>query len=238
MLRVATFNIRHGARVDERVNHRALVQTCAELDADIIGLQEVDSRRVRSSLRNQAALVARHLGYTFVYGTVLRRGPFGRYGNALLARGTLHDVELFPLPRPSARQARGAILARVTLPDLDVSVAATHLQHQSARFNDQPHEAPVQLGALLDMLQRRPLPRLLLGDLNLGLTRAKPLLAAAGFDSVPDLPTFPADRPRITLDYIAAEGLRIVDQEVVPTHTSDHRAVVAVVALDSIGEAE
>jgi endonuclease/exonuclease/phosphatase family metal-dependent hydrolase len=228
VIRVATFNIRHGARVDERVNHRALVQTCAELDADVIGLQEVDSRRLRSSFRNQAALVARHLGYAFVYGTVLRRGPIGHYGNALLVRGAVRDVDRCTLPRPSERQARGAILARVALPGLDISVAVTHLQHHPPHLREQPHEAPIQLRALLDVLQRRPLPRLLVGDLNLGMTRAKPLLTAAGFDSAPDLPTFPADRPRVTLDYIAVQGLHIVESEVVPTHTSDHRAVVAV----------
>src|SRR6187397_1291848 len=92
--RVATFNIRHGAPAGGRVRHGALVQACAALDADVIGLQEVDSRRLRSSFRNQAALVARQLGCAFVYGEVLRRGIFGRYGNALVTRGVPRDVEL------------------------------------------------------------------------------------------------------------------------------------------------
>jgi endonuclease/exonuclease/phosphatase family metal-dependent hydrolase len=209
------------------VDHDALVRTCAEFDADVIALQEVDSRRLRSSFCNQAALVARRLGYNVVYGTVLRAGVFGRYGNALLARGALRDVNLVELPRPSRRQARGAIIARVEFPDLDVTVAVTHLQHHPARLRSQPPEAPLQLQALLDVLKQRPQPRLLLGDLNLGLSRAKPLLTAAGFDSTPGSPTFPADRPRVTVDYIAVDGLRIVESEVMRTHTSDHRAVVA-----------
>jgi endonuclease/exonuclease/phosphatase family metal-dependent hydrolase len=232
--RVATFNIRHGAPPDGRVNHRALVQTCAELDADVVALQEVDHRRARSSFRNQAALVARHLGCSFVYGDVLRAGMFGRYGNALLVRGAILDLDRIQLPRPSARQARGAILCRVELPGLEVSVAATHLQHHPASLRGQPREAVIQLRAVLAMLQQRPRPRLLLGDLNLGLSRAKPLLAAAGFESAPDVPTFPVDRPRVTLDYIAVEGLRIVESVTVPTEASDHRAVVATVAVESV----
>ena len=81
-VRVATFNTRHGAREDDHVDHRSLVQTCAELEADILGLQEVESRHRRTWFRNQAALVARRLGCEFVYGTVIRSG-LGRYGNAL-----------------------------------------------------------------------------------------------------------------------------------------------------------
>src|SRR5215207_1469103 len=110
--RVATFNIRHGAPLDGRVDHRALVRTCADLDADVIGFQEVDDKRLRSSFRNQAALVARHVGAAYIYGAVLRRGIFGRYGNALVARGAIRDVDLMQLPRPSSRDPRGAILAR------------------------------------------------------------------------------------------------------------------------------
>jgi endonuclease/exonuclease/phosphatase family metal-dependent hydrolase len=227
MFRVATFNIRHGAPARGRVNHGALVRTCAGFDADVIGLQEVDSRRLRSAFRNQATLVAHRLGFTVIYGAVLQTGLFGRYGNALLARGAIRDVNLVQLPRPSRRQARGAILARVELHGVDVSVAVTHLQHHPARFRHQPPEAPLQLRALLDILKQRPAPRMLLGDLNLGLSRAKTILDAAGFESVPESPTVPAEQPRVTLDYIAVDGLQIVDSAVIPIDTSDHRPVVA-----------
>ena len=97
----------------------------------------------------------------------------------------------------------------------------------------QPPEAPLQLRGLLEVLTARPRPRILLGDFNLGVGKATPILTAAGYHTVADRPTFPADAPRITLDYIAVDGLRILESNVVPTHTSDHRAVVATVATDS-----
>ena len=229
-MRVATFNIHHGAREGERVDHLALVRTCASLDADVLGLQEVESRHRRTWFRHQAALVARRLGYTFVYGPVIRSWPFGRYGNALLARGAIGDVELLALPRPSPRQPRGAILARVGLPDAEVTVAVTHLQHHARRFAGAPPEAPIQLRGLLDALSARPSPRILLGDLNLGAPNAIPILTAAGFTVAPTAATFPAGQPRLVLDYVAVDGLRVVGSEVVPTLTSDHRAVVATLA--------
>ena len=228
-MRIATFNIRHGAREGERVDHHAVVQTCRDLDADVVGLQEVDNRRRRSSFRNQATLVARSLGYTSVYGPVVRTGALGRYGNALLARGAIREVEFLQLERLSRRQPRGAILARVEFPTLDVTIAVTHLQHHPARLKDHPREAPLELRGLLVALNARPRPRILLGDFNLGPSNAMPILAAAGYHTVADAPTFPADRPRLTLDYIAVDGMRILDYVVVPTRTSDHLAVVATV---------
>jgi len=229
-VRVATFNIHKGAPEAGRVDHDALVETCASLDADVLGLQEVESRHRRSWFRHQAALVARRLGYTFVDGPVIRSWPFGRYGNALLARGAIRAVELLPLARPSPRQQRGAIVARIELAGLDVTVAVTHLQHHGRRFADRPPEAPIQLRGLLDELARRPAPRILLGDLNLGATNAIPILTAAGFTVAPTAATFPARQPRLVLDYVAVDGLQVVESEVVPTLTSDHRAVVATLA--------
>jgi endonuclease/exonuclease/phosphatase (EEP) superfamily protein YafD len=79
---------------------------------------------------------------------------------------------------------------------------------------------------LLDELIRRPAPHIVLGDLNLGAARATPILTEAGFQTAAHVPTFPAERPRVVLDYVAVRGLRIVGCEVVPTRTSDHRAVV------------
>src|SRR5262245_1882638 len=103
MIRVATFNIKHGSRSDGRVDNRQLVQACAALDADVLGLQEVDRRQARSRFVDQAALVARRLGCRSVYGPVIARGLVGRYGNALLVRGTIDEVEKVQLPRPSNR---------------------------------------------------------------------------------------------------------------------------------------
>jgi endonuclease/exonuclease/phosphatase family metal-dependent hydrolase len=229
-LRVATFNIKHGVRADARVDNVALASACADLDADLIGLQEVDRRRRRSGFRNQAAYVARRLRYEHVYGSVLRRGVIGQYGNALLVRGAIHDVATITLPRLSDRQPRGAILARVTLRDGPLTVAVTHLQHHPAHLRGQRAEAPVQLRALLDALAARPGPRLLLGDLNLQPRRARPILEDAGF-YVGDRLTFPATETRIKLDYIAFDRPHIAEHDAITTRISDHRALIATIDL-------
>jgi endonuclease/exonuclease/phosphatase family metal-dependent hydrolase len=225
-LRAATFNIRHGSRDDGTVDHHALIESCRALRADVLGMQEVDRGRRRSRFRDQSKLVARAVGCRSAYGSVLRRGAVGHYGNALVARGHLHDLQYAQLPRPTERQPRGAILATVDIDGRMLSVAVTHLQHHPAHLRHLPAEAPTQLRALLSEFDTWPTPKILLGDLNLGPVNATPMLTAAGYEVAPNAPTFPSQEPRITLDYVAVKGADIVEAEVVAASVSDHRAVV------------
>jgi endonuclease/exonuclease/phosphatase family metal-dependent hydrolase len=62
-LRVATFNLLHGlSLVDGQVSADEVRQAANELDADILGLQEVDRQQDRSGQVDQTALVATALG--------------------------------------------------------------------------------------------------------------------------------------------------------------------------------
>jgi len=226
-IRVATFNIRHGADATGRVSLRALARSCADLDADVVGLQEVDRHRARSKLRDQSRVVARRVHGQRAFGAALRRGPVGAYGNAIVARGSIDQVEVRHLPRSGRRQPRVAILAAVTIGTWAISVAVVHLQHRPRHLAEVADEAPDQLRAALAALGERPAPRVLLGDLNLQPPRAEPILAAAGFTVADAGPTYPADAPRIRLDYVAVEGARILEAFVAaPAPISDHRAVV------------
>ena len=48
MMRVATFNIRHGESKDGRIDIGLLTRTCADLDVEMLALQEVDKWMRRS----------------------------------------------------------------------------------------------------------------------------------------------------------------------------------------------
>jgi endonuclease/exonuclease/phosphatase family metal-dependent hydrolase len=62
-LRVATFNLLHGlSLVDGQVSADGVREAANELDADILGLQEVDRQQDRSGRVDQTALVAAALG--------------------------------------------------------------------------------------------------------------------------------------------------------------------------------
>lgn len=227
-IRVATFNIRHGADTDDRVRPIALARACASFRADVLGLQEVEQGRRRSWYVDQGRFVAAFLRARHVPGPAIRRSRWRAYGNSLVVRGHVDDVELLDLPRGVDREPRSAIIAQVTVRRVALSVAVTHLQHRPARLRHLPHDAPEQLRTVLAALRARPGPHVALGDLNLQPDNARPIFEDAGFTVLEHGATYPAHAPRLRLDYIAVAGL---EAEAVTVRdaasVSDHRAVVA-----------
>ena len=214
--RLATFNVQHGQTPGGDVDIARLGQACASLDADVLALQEVDRNLRRSHDADTAAEVAAACGMTAVYGAAIAiRG--GEYGNALLVRGDVDDVEVVAIPDA---EPRSAILARVDLGGQAISVCVTHLGLRGA--------AAEQLPGLLVALRGRPGPRVLLGDLNLDANVVEGL--ADGWVRVPSEPTWPAHAPRRTIDHVLLDGLTATSSAVVGLPVSDHRALVVDVA--------
>lgn len=227
VVRVATFNAHHAAD-DGVMRHRALVETCRGLDADVLALQELDRRVFRTWFRDQPRLVARALGMPYITAPAKHLPLGGRQCNALCARGPLHDVEVLDLPQPPGLEPRVAIVARVALPGLDLTVACTHLHHRP-RSNAAP-----QLAKIIDAMANRPGPRVIAGDLNLNATEAVPLLRAGGYTPIESEPTSPRLAPREQIDWIACdEGLTLVHQEVHQPLVSDHLPLVVTLAAVS-----
>ncbi len=223
-LRVATFNIKHGSDRNGNIDLRRMSAACSSLLADVLAIQEVDRFARRTRYRDEMRVIAKATGLQAVFGEAARR-RWRAYGNVLLARGPITDVEVLKLPRPNEGEQRVAILAQVSVNGQRLSVGATHLSFRAG-------EGEAQLRVVLDALARRDGPRLLLGDLNLGPDVVEPALAAAGYAVVPTGPTFPTGAPRVRIDYVAAAGLEVVEGtgEAIAFGASDHLAVAASLA--------
>jgi endonuclease/exonuclease/phosphatase family metal-dependent hydrolase len=224
--RVATYNARHGVGPFGLVSHRGLIESCRILDADVIALQELDRHVIRSFFRDQPRLIARALAMRVAIAPAKRTPVGGWQCNAIATRGDLVDVEILELPRAPGRERRVALLARVELPGRALSVACTHLDSHGG------HAATDQLRVVLDALTRRPPPRVIAGDFNLGPDPVEPILEAAGFEPADSGPTHPAHDPRTRIDWIAVDGgARIAATQLHRPLVGDHRPVVADVVL-------
>ena len=218
-MRVATFNVKHGDDGCGRIDLRRMGEACAGLSADVLAIQEVDRFASRTGFRDEMRLIARATGMEAVFGEAARR-RWRSYGNVLLVRGSISDVEVIRLPRPSGGEQRVAILARADVNGLGLSVAATHLSFRRG-------EGLPQLEVILEALAQRDGPRVLLGDLNLGPEVVEPAVVAAGYQLAPTGLTFPAAKPRTRIDFVAVSGLEVLASSTPRPGVSDHLPVIA-----------
>jgi len=128
-MRLASFNIKNGLADDGSCDPDALVGACRGLRADVLALQEVDRDVPRSNRADQTAIVAARCGLTGLYAPA-RGLDGGEYGNALLVRGSIADVEHVRLPVMPGNEARAVVVAGVEVDGVALSVAATHLQNR------------------------------------------------------------------------------------------------------------
>jgi endonuclease/exonuclease/phosphatase family metal-dependent hydrolase len=243
-VRLATFNVLHGrAPQDDRVDVDRFAASVADLDADVLALQEVDRDQPRSHGADLTAVAAEAGGFTaYRFGPALsglpgqwsRAGgaaPAGtpQYGVALLSRVPVRSWEVVRLPALPVRvpvlfagrrrpelvrdEPRVAVVARL---DSGLSVVSTHLTF-----------VPFWNLAQLRVLVRRmpPGPLVLMGDLNLP---PDSVVRTTGLRPLASGPTFPAHAPTSQLDHVLGRGVRADGPgRVQRLALSDHCALVA-----------
>lgn len=122
---VVTFNLHHD-REDWPERRRVIQRVLERLQPDVIALQEVIQK---PHVRNQAAWLARKLGYEYLFVSTDPPGRFKRYGNALLTRRPVlarNEHLLAPL-----RDYRTVGHLRIDVDGQAVNVYATHLNERS-----------------------------------------------------------------------------------------------------------
>lgn len=228
MLRLVTYNVRHGSV--EGV--AGLVRVLRALAPDVIALQEVDRCTRRAGGVDQPAALAEALG---LHATFFPAFPFdgGAYGQLLLTRGAPLHTELVRLPGPTdaptaadGREPR--VLGIATLAD-----AAGPRTFACAHLGLEAEERRLQGAAIASTLLGRPRVALL-ADLNEGpggdaygqLCRAlrDPLLGR------PARATFPAHAPMLAADHVLlGPGVPTpLEARVVPAQASDHLPLLVV----------
>ncbi len=165
MLRVMTWNLwwRFGPWWQRQ---GAIEHTLAEVDADVIGIQEVWAETEGA---NQAKILARRLGYHYAHPQ-LRFGANGvAFTNAVLSRWPISEVHSIVLPRADGTPShRCVVAAEIDAPFGRLVVASTHLDWQFDASADRVAQAAA-VARFVDRLRPDPasgFPAVLLGDLN------------------------------------------------------------------------
>jgi endonuclease/exonuclease/phosphatase family metal-dependent hydrolase len=231
ILRVASYNVHGCLGLDGRRDVARIIQILREIDADVIGLQEVESRHGRSEV-DQAEQFAAALGMACIEGPLLHHAQRGWYGNALLTRLEVQAVRRV-LFDSCGREARGAIVCDLAGANGTCwRVMTTHLDLRSRHRRR-------QFATLLDQLVPSPRqPTVLMGDFNEWWPRSRGLATLRDHAELPPAPpTFPAWLPTLRLDRIALSGCRRrgeVRRHLTPLtrRASDHLPIFADLVAD------
>lgn len=249
-MRLATFNILHGRSLhDGLVDVDRLAAAVAGLDADVVGLQEVDRDQPRSQGADLTAVAAAAMGATeHRFVAAVAGTPGGTwsaatgevepgspaYGIALLSRFPVLSWNVIRLPAPRAGLPMAFPGSRRPVWVRDeprVAVAAVvdgpsgQLTVCTTHLSFLPGWSAWQLRRVVRSLAGTPRPLVLMGDLNMGPRQAA---RVAGLRAAATAPTFPAAEPRRQLDHVLVSGgLTATGPAETPRLAlSDHRPLV------------
>jgi endonuclease/exonuclease/phosphatase family metal-dependent hydrolase len=222
---VASYNIHKGEGIDRRIDLSRIGLVLKEINADLIGIQEV--------YLPQAEALAGSLGMHVAMGATRIHAGLP-YGNAVFTRFAIEASYTFDLTRP-ARQPRGGIR-------LDLLVGGRMLHLFNVHLGLKIRERAEQVEALVrDQVLNLELvgPRVVMGDLNewfpgrVGRTLRRELHGPRIRRTHPaPLPLFPLDRIYWDRDF-HAEGFHVHRSRLARV-ASDHLPVVARLRLPAV----
>ncbi len=214
-LTIMSYNIHHGVDSSGSSNLTRVTNIINEKGVDIVGLNEVDKRMLRTGFKDQVKILANNTGLNYVFGSNLKRF-IGNYGNALLTKFPILKAENHRLPRINRNEPRGMIDATLLLPDdQKLRVLVTHLSVE-------PQERQLQIDWIERYIHKIDSPFFLLGDFNeqiATMMEIEPLIK--------DIKTFPSKNPTNQIDYIFS-NVQLISYEggAVFLEASDHLPVL------------
>ncbi|MER7248352.1 glycoside hydrolase family 3 N-terminal domain-containing protein [Kribbella sp. NPDC000426] len=247
-LTVASYNIHAGAGEDNVFDLDRTAQALKALDADVIGLQEVDVHwDARSQWLDTLSELATKLGMHSAFAPIYDFDPPAagqprrQYGVGLLSRFPLIRTENHPItrlstqdPNPVPAPAPGFLEAELEIRGRRVHVYCTHLDYRA-----DPAVRQLQVADTLRILaqDRKKDLQVLVGDFNAeadapelaGLwTRLRDSWTAAG-STVGGPNTYPAVAPNKRIDFVTVgTSLNVLRAEVPAQQAaSDHRPMIA-----------
>jgi endonuclease/exonuclease/phosphatase family metal-dependent hydrolase len=249
-VRIATFNILHGRSLDDgRVDVDRLAAAVKGLDADVLGLQEVDRDQPRSMGADLTAVAADAMGApehqfvaalhgtpggTWMAATGDEQPGSATYGIALLSRYPVVSWRVVRLPAMRATVPLWSTITNRPFLARDeprVAVVAVvggpHGEFTvcNTHLSFIPGWNARQLRHLVGSLAGTREPLVLLGDLNMEQRQAA---RVSGLRPIGAADTFPNARPRRQIDHVLVRGgLRATGPtEAVQVPLSDHRPLV------------
>jgi len=223
---VLDWNLHYGVAAHTAVDLEQIARTIEAQGPDVVALQEVSRGWVLGGGADMLTWLGHRLGMHVAFAPAADQ----QFGNALLSRTELTDVEVVALPYGAGPQARSALTARVDGPGgQPVRVTSVHLQHRDDNVDTRLDQLAALEAALPD-----DGPSVLAGDLNAEPGSAElDALDDAGWVSAmdtagaEDVLTHPSNEPTVRIDWVLGRGgVTFAEARVLADDSSDHLALV------------
>jgi len=137
-----------------------------ELAPDVVALQEVrvDPQKAENEAENQAAALARALGYHHVFGAAEPPGSRERWGLAILSRDPIGEHAVLDLPEPEPGERRVLLSARLDMAGGALWVHTTHLNYRLQHGPQRERQVVEIAKAVAACANDRP--AIVMGDFN------------------------------------------------------------------------
>jgi endonuclease/exonuclease/phosphatase family metal-dependent hydrolase len=225
-LRIVLANVHYGYDIEGRQRALQVGELLADLDADLIALNEIDRGWFITGSPDLLGTYELATGLTAVFAAATDEV----WGNALLTRLPVLEVQRTRLPRGRDALRRSVLTVVVELPDgSPLGVVVTHLSHVD-RQGDTRLPQVQAVAAIVARLRERGIPAVVAGDLNarpgdpeLEVLEGVGLVGALGVGRL----TYPDAAPRVQIDHVLAPpSVAVTRANVLGTGLSDHRFVV------------
>lgn len=213
--RIMTYNVHNGKGLDNVTDYARIGCLIAEIDPEVVAIQEVDSMTRRSQNRVVLDSIAKAAGMVPTFAPAIDYNG-GRYGIGILSKEK--PLKSYSIPMPGREEERRLLVCEFK----DYVFACIHMS-----LTEEDRDASVKL--IKEEADKWKKPFILAGDWNSwpdsnvvkGLSEFMTILTdMSAF-------TFPADTPNETIDYIAIKGKKVKARPTVHTGKleSDHLPV-------------
>ena len=189
-LTIMSYNVRNGQGLDGITDYKRVAEIIADVRADCIALQELDSATQRSNRLVVLDELARHTGLHATYGPAITHQG-GKYGIGMLTKEKPLAYQVFSLPGKEEKRA-------MLMVEMDKYIICC--THFSLTLQDRKESVAL----ISKWVNGKNKPVFLAGDINDTPGSEVLKLFEINWEMLSNtgLPTFRSDKPDKTIDYI------------------------------------
>ncbi len=199
-INVLSYNIRHGEGTDNKIDLIRIAEIIKSVNADFVGLQEVDKGVERTGGIDLADSLAKLTGmHSVFYKNISFQG--GEYGNAILSKHKILSDTNYHYKMLNNNEQRGLLVAKVLFNSDTLYFMNTHIDYRK-----EDTERLLNMGQLKEICSTLPnYPIILCGDFN-DSPHSNTIKSISecftDVSTINKLLTFSSDKPEVKIDYI------------------------------------